>query len=80
MLQDHPGDLNFVTDAWTSPNHKAFIAITIHFKSKGVPISMLLDMVEVAESHSGLTLVRMFSQVLDEDEFGISKKVHSNNV
>ncbi|KAH9080265.1 hypothetical protein EDB83DRAFT_2184431, partial [Lactarius deliciosus] len=41
--------LNFATNAWTSPNHKAYMAMTVHFESEGVPISMLLDIVEVAE-------------------------------
>ena len=45
MLQDHPGDLNFATDAWTSPNHRAFIAVTVHFEIKGVPACILLDLV-----------------------------------
>jgi hypothetical protein len=41
---------NFATDAWTSPNHRAYIAITGHFEVKGNPISILLDLVEVAEA------------------------------
>jgi hypothetical protein len=45
--------LSFATDAWTSPNHKALVAITVHFKHEGIPISLLLDIVEVARSHSG---------------------------
>ncbi|KAH9010166.1 hypothetical protein EDB83DRAFT_2183594, partial [Lactarius deliciosus] len=49
MLQGYGGVLNFATDAWTSPNHKAYMAMTVHFESEGVPISMLLDIVEVAE-------------------------------
>ncbi|KAF8870858.1 hypothetical protein BD779DRAFT_1399002, partial [Infundibulicybe gibba] len=40
--------LNFATDAWTSPNHKAFIAITVHFEINGVALCLLLDLVEVA--------------------------------
>jgi hypothetical protein len=48
--------LNFTTDAWTSPNNKAYVAVTVHFEDKGVPMSMLLDIVEVACSHSGLNL------------------------
>jgi hypothetical protein len=73
MLQEHKGRLNFATDAWTSPNHKAFIAITVHFEIDGVPMCMLLDLVEVATSHSGVNLAVAFAQILDE--FGISEKV-----
>ena len=73
MLQDHDGDLSFATDAWMSPNHKAFVAVTVHFESNGHLISMLLDLVEVAMSHSGLNLAAAFAKILDE--FGISAKV-----
>jgi len=65
--------LNFATDAWTSPNHKAYTAITVHFEHEGVPISMLLDLVEVAKSHSGANLAEAFAEVLEE--FGIEDKV-----
>ena len=65
--------LSFATDAWTSPNHKAFIAVTAHFENNGEPICILLDLVEVAQSHSGFNLAAAFVQVLKD--FGISKKV-----
>ena len=73
MLQEHDGELNFATDTWTSPNHKAFVAVTVHFEINGVPMQMLLDMVEVATSHSGVNLAAAFAQVLED--FGISDKV-----
>ena len=60
-------------DAWTSPNSKAYIAITVHLEQNGVPLSLLLDLVEVAQSHSGLNLAAAFAKVLDD--FGISSKV-----
>ena len=52
------------------------MAITVHFENKGVPVSMLLDLVEVAESHSGVNLACAFANVLKE--FGISDKVKIN--
>jgi hypothetical protein len=58
-----------------SPNHKAFVAITVHFELNGAPMCILLDLVEVAESHSGLNLAAVFARILDE--FGISEKVSS---
>ena len=73
MLQEHEGDLNFATDAWTSPNHKAFVVVTVHFEIDGMPVRMLLDLVEVATSHSRVDLAAVFALVLDE--FGISDKV-----
>ena len=60
-------------DTWTSPNSKAYIAITIHLEQNSVPLSLLLDLVEVAQSHSGLNLAAAFAKVLDD--FGISSKV-----
>jgi hypothetical protein len=65
--------LNFATEAWTLPNHKAYNAITVHFERKGAPISMILDIVEVAKSHSGVNLAEAFAKVLEE--FGIQDKV-----
>jgi hypothetical protein len=72
-LQDHDGALNFATDTWTSPNNKAYVAFTVHLETKGIPISMLLDLVEVPRSHSGLNLALAFADMLKE--FGISDKV-----
>ena len=72
-LKEYEGALNFATDAWTSPNHKPYVAVTVHWEKRGVPVSMLLDMVEVAVSHSGLNLADAFAKILDD--FGISDKV-----
>jgi hypothetical protein len=72
--QEHDCALNFGTDAWTSPNHKAYVAVTVHFENAGVPVSMLLEIVEVACSHSGFNLAAAFSKILKE--FGISDKVN----
>lgn len=49
MLQEYDGELSFATNVWTSPNHRTFIAVTVHFVLNGGPVSMLLDLVEVAE-------------------------------
>jgi hypothetical protein len=48
--------------------------VTVHFENEGVPVSMLLDIVEVACSHSGVNLAAAFSKILEE--FGISDKVN----
>ncbi|PBK98849.1 hypothetical protein ARMGADRAFT_921097, partial [Armillaria gallica] len=45
MLQEHEGDLHFATDAWTSPNYRPYVAVTVHFEDKGKPVSLLLDIV-----------------------------------
>jgi hypothetical protein len=49
MPQEYEGNLNFATDAWTSPNHKSFVAVSVHFEHKGKPMCMILDVVEVAK-------------------------------
>jgi hypothetical protein len=49
LLQEHPGRLHFATDAWTSPNHRAFLGWTVHLEYKGEMLSFLLDIVELAE-------------------------------
>ncbi|KAK7040040.1 dimer-Tnp-hAT domain-containing protein [Favolaschia claudopus] len=64
LLRDYPGLLNFATDAWTSPNHRAFAAWTVHLQHEGVPFSFLLDIIEVPESHTGAALARAFDQML----------------
>ncbi|KAJ7483741.1 hypothetical protein B0H11DRAFT_1641641, partial [Mycena galericulata] len=60
LLQEHPGDLNFSTDAWTSPNHRAMIAWVVHLQHEGKPLSFLLDVKELPESHTGEALARAF--------------------
>lgn len=67
-LQEHQGDLSFCTDAWTSPNHRAYVAITVHLEKDGVPSTTLLDIIEVAESHTGAALAAAFARVLQEFE------------
>jgi hypothetical protein len=49
------------------------VAITVHLEHEGEPISMLLDIVEVAKSHTGVNLAAAFAKILEE--YGISDKV-----
>lgn len=49
LLQDHPGRIHFATDAWTSPNHRAFVAWTVHLEYEGDMLSFLLDIIELPE-------------------------------
>ncbi len=48
-LQEHPGRLHFATDAWTSPNHRALLAWTVHLEYNGKILVFLLDIIEVPE-------------------------------
>ena len=72
-MQEYEGALSFGMDAWTSPNHKAYVAVTVHFQCNGKPMCMLLDLVEVATSHSGRNLTAAFAKILSN--FGIEHKV-----
>jgi hypothetical protein len=54
LLQEHPGRLHFATDAWTSPNHHAFVAWTVHLEYEGEMLSFLLDIIELPEVHCRL--------------------------
>ena len=53
------------------------MVVTVHFEKDGVPFAMLLDIVEVARSHSGLNLAVAFTKILGD--FGISNKVSKNS-
>jgi hypothetical protein len=47
--QNYDGDLNFATDTWTFPNHRAYVAVTVHLEDKEIPLSLVLDIVKVAK-------------------------------
>ncbi|KAJ7142449.1 hypothetical protein C8R44DRAFT_602903, partial [Mycena epipterygia] len=49
LLKEYNGRLSFATDAWTSPNHRAFIAWTVHLHHEGQLLSFPLDIFEVPE-------------------------------
>jgi hypothetical protein len=68
--------LNFATDAWTSPNNKAYVAVTVHFEEKGIPICLLLDVVEVARSHTGVNLAIAFADILKDYEIEDKVRQH----
>ena len=76
VIQDFDSELTFTFDAWTSPNHKAFLTFAVHLHHEGIPLSFILDVIEVAESHTGKTMADVFHAVLNE--FGILEKVSKN--
>ncbi len=55
------------------PNHRAFVAVTVHFEFEGEELCLPLDIVEVAASHTGEELASAFADMLKD--FGIDKKV-----
>ena len=65
-------------DSWSSPNHKSYVAITVHLEHAGKLLMMLLDLVEMAKSHTGVNLGITFASVLKN--FGIEDKVSISNI
>ena len=70
VAQEHDKALSFGIDAWTSPNHKAYVAVMVHFEQNGGPMCLLLDLVEVATSHSGRNLAAVFVKILTDFRIG----------
>jgi hypothetical protein len=48
------------------------VAVTVHLEHDRKPLSMLLDIVEVAKFHSGVNLATAFAEILET--FGIKEK------
>jgi len=73
VLLDHPGRIHLGTDAWSSTNHYAFIAWTVHLGYQTRMLAFLLDFVEVPESHTGVALAKASQKMLKSH--GLEKKV-----
>jgi hypothetical protein len=71
--QDLPGALGLATDCWTSPNHQAFLAVTVQFLDGRITKSIILDVVELPKSHTGVNMATVIAKIIHE--FGIEKKV-----
>jgi hypothetical protein len=54
------------------------MAITVHLERKVKPFMMLLDLVEVAELHTGVNLGITFANVLKK--FGIEDKISTSKI
>ncbi len=54
ILCEYEGKVSFATNAWTSPNHQAFMAVTAHLEHKGEPLCFLLDLIEVSKVRTWL--------------------------
>jgi hypothetical protein len=65
LLHDHLGRIHIATDAWTSTNHHAFVAWTVHLEHDGCMLVFLLDIMEVPESHTGVALAKAFQKMLE---------------
>ena len=61
------------TDRWISPNHRAFMALFAYFRKKGKSVTLLLNFVEVPDSHMVAHLAQEVEKSLKK--FGVSDKV-----
>lgn len=67
------GKIHLGTDAWTSPNNRSFIGVTIQYENEGVIHSYVLDVVELPRRHTGQRLAEYLAQVVEN--FGLQDKV-----
>jgi hypothetical protein len=67
------GALHCATDCWTSPNNRAFIALTVHYEADGQIEGCVLDVRELPRRHTGKRLAAAFTEVLSD--FDIEEKV-----
>ncbi|KAJ7364494.1 hypothetical protein DFH08DRAFT_681986, partial [Mycena albidolilacea] len=49
QLDERDGCVGLATNAWMSPNHRVFVAVTGHWEENGEKVDCLLDFVEVPE-------------------------------
>jgi hypothetical protein len=74
MLQDAPGRLSFAVDAWTSPNAKGFLGVTVHWIDAEWQLrDLLLDIPSLGEDHTGETLCTAFETTCRD--FGVMSKL-----
>ena len=57
--QEYDDWINFATDAWTFPNHHAYVTFTAHLECGGQPLSFPLDVIKVPKARNLLCNVLM---------------------
>jgi len=55
--QEYEDQISFTTNRWTSSNHCAFVAFSVHLQNAGKPLSFPLDVVEIARVYISYILV-----------------------
>ncbi|KAF7300003.1 hypothetical protein MKEN_01322600 [Mycena kentingensis (nom. inval.)] len=71
----HVSGIALSTDAWTAPNHRAYVAVAGSWEENGQKVECLLDFIEVPKSHDGKNLAAVLDQVADD--FGVSDRIRS---
>ena len=79
FLKEYDGCLSFTTNAWTSLINRAFVALTVHFEDNGTQVSLLLDIVELTKSHTGLNLAKAFVKVVKDYKIDHKVSIHQLN-
>jgi hypothetical protein len=77
VSQAFDGQVHFATDAWTSPNHHAYVAFTVHFLKDNQPFSLLLNFVEVDSVCMAFLLQLVVSQPLHRHILVKTLQMHS---
>ncbi|KAF8870867.1 hypothetical protein BD779DRAFT_1454757 [Infundibulicybe gibba] len=60
ILKNHSGQVHFATDAWTSTNHHAYVAWTVHLHHQGSILTFALDMMELPEVRGIFLLITLY--------------------
>ncbi|KAG6904814.1 hypothetical protein DXG01_006989, partial [Tephrocybe rancida] len=72
ILRKHDGLVHFATDAWTSPNHHAMVAWTVHLHHEGNILVFLLNVIEVPETSEQESEPDTNLNDIQDDDDGIS--------
>lgn len=80
-LREFEGELALAVDCWSSPNHHAFMSVTVTWLRKTETggdelTTRLLDFIELPCSHSGRNMAEAMGKCLEE--YGIANKVSKN--
>ncbi|MBW0465267.1 hypothetical protein O181_004982 [Austropuccinia psidii MF-1] len=64
-LLSHEIDVSFTTDAWTSPNITAYLAVTAHYIYMDFKLtSIIIGLAEIQGDHSGASLATQFLTII----------------
>ncbi|CAB5136895.1 unnamed protein product [Rhizophagus irregularis] len=73
-LQETPGHLSFIVDAWTSKNQIPFLGISVHWINENWELKCTtLDFCILSGPHTGINLSSKFLESLED--FGIATKI-----
>ena len=65
IYQEYDGLINLITNCWTLPNHIAYMALISQFEVKGLPITIVLDVVELPKASLDVSSQQMCTERLE---------------